>query len=109
MTPFFKGLHKGITGRGQIPRLQRAAPLYITASLSSRKYSVVFFGTDEVSLPTLSRLHELQASNSPVVQSLRVVCPGDRPMGRGRVAAQVPVKKFAAEHGIPTHEVPYGM
>jgi methionyl-tRNA formyltransferase len=81
-----------------------------------RDYSILFFGTDEFSLPTLQRLHEAHRSGerapssaSPLVDALEVVCPADRPAGRGHVTTRMPVKEFAAAHGLRTHEVPYGV
>lgn len=55
----------------------------------------VFFGTPGFAVPTLARL---LGSPHPVVA---VVTRPDRPRGRGRRVSPSPVKRLAAEHGIP--------
>jgi methionyl-tRNA formyltransferase len=77
--------------------------------LPSRSYRIVVFGSDEVTVPTLQRLHDLHASRDPLVESLHVVCPGDRPVGRGRLVQPLPAKRFAAAHSLPALEIPYGV
>ena len=69
-------------------------------------------GTDDVSLATLRALHESAAGGGPhphlVSPQLHVVCPGDRPAGRGQHSTPVPVKEFAQAHALRRLEVPFG-
>ncbi|KAL6061705.1 Methionyl-tRNA formyltransferase [Balamuthia mandrillaris] len=61
-------------------------------------WRVLFFGTDDISLKTLSALHEEQKKGSAaVVSHLEVVCPPDK-------AGLVPVKKYALKHGLRIHQ-----
>ncbi len=56
---------------------------------------IAFFGSPEAALPTLRRL--LAAGHSVEL----VVTQPDRPAGRGRKLTPCPVKRFAAEKGLP--------
>lgn len=56
--------------------------------------SVVFFGTPEFALPTLTALHE--AGRTPVL----VVSQPARPAGRGKELKDPPVAEWAREHGV---------
>jgi methionyl-tRNA formyltransferase len=56
---------------------------------------ILFFGTDEFSLPSLKALAE---SSHEIIA---VVTQPDRPRSRGRKVEPTPVKKFAQENGIP--------
>ena len=79
---------------------------------SKRPLSVAFFGTDEVSLASLRKLQESSRGSGPnagLVSALDVVCPGDRPSGRGQKLTPVPVAAFAREHAIREINVPYGL
>lgn len=74
--------------------------------------AVAFFGTDGVSLPSLRALHESLRGDGPhpgLVRRLEVVCPGDRPAGRGQHATAMPVAAYARQHGLRTLSVPYGL
>jgi hypothetical protein len=94
---------------------RRSSPLCFTPSSSARDYSVVLFGTDDVSLPTLERLHDMHlkgvqgTDGRPIVEKLEVVCPSDRPAGRGRALVTMPVMAYARKHGIKTYDVPAGL
>jgi methionyl-tRNA formyltransferase len=55
---------------------------------------IVFFGTPEFAVPTLSALHD---SRHPVVG---VVTQPDRARGRGQKSQPSPVKQFALDHGL---------
>lgn len=73
-------------------------------------YRVLFFGTDDISLATLRRLHansqEADAS-ARLVEHVQVVCPSDRKVGRaGARNEPVPVDKFALRHGLPVVHTP---
>lgn len=73
---------------------------------------VLFFGTDDVSLHTLRALDESRTrlgEHAGLVTRLDVVCPGDRPAGRGQRMQPVPVKAFAAQQGLTTYDVPFGL
>ena len=59
---------------------------------------IVFFGSPEAALPTLRRL--LEEGHSVEL----VVSQPDKPAGRGRKLAPCPVKRFAAERGLPVVE-----
>jgi methionyl-tRNA formyltransferase len=56
---------------------------------------IAFFGSPEAALPSLRRL--LDAGHSVEL----VVTQPDRPAGRGRKMTPCPVKRFAAERGLP--------
>jgi methionyl-tRNA formyltransferase len=92
----------------------RLTPASRKAPLSCRAYSlrVAFFGTDDVSLKTLERLTESlekRGNYGGIVSALDVVCPGDRPAGRGQKLMPVPVRRFADSKGLRCHTVPYGL
>lgn len=59
---------------------------------------IVFFGTPEFALPTLTALDE--AGLTPMV----VVSQPARPKGRGRQLSQPPVAEWAIERGIELHQ-----
>ena len=76
------------------------------------KFKIAFFGTDEVSLATLKKLHQSlsgEGNHPGLVSSIDVVCPGDRPSGRGQKNQAVPVASFARLHGLNETNVPYGL
>ena len=73
---------------------------------------VLFFGTDDVSLHTLRAIDESRlrcGEHAGLVTHVDVVCPGDRPSGRGQRTQPVPVKAYALEQGIATYDVPFGL
>jgi hypothetical protein len=77
-----------------------------------RHYHVAFFGSDDVSLATLRALHDSQlgiGERAGIVSSLHIICPSDRPIGRGKRTQSLPVKAYAEAHSLPYEEVPYGM
>ena len=77
-----------------------------------RHLHIAFFGSDEISLTTLRMLQESRAGlgqHANLISNLTVVCPSDRPAGRGKHTTSLPVKQFATDHEIPTVEVPYGV
>lgn len=55
---------------------------------------IVFFGTPELAVPTLSALHQHH-------QVTAAVCQPDKPRGRNKQLAPPPVKVFAESIGIP--------
>jgi hypothetical protein len=73
-------------------------------------YRVLFFGTDDISLATLRRLHansQEEDAGARLVEHVEVVCPSDRKVGRaGARNEPVPVKKFALRHGLPVVHTP---
>lgn len=87
----------------------------VAASVQHRPYHVVFFGSDHFSLETLRQLHALRErqmsmlacghniDKRALVESLEVVCPVDRPAGRGQRLTPAPVKSYALEHALPVH------
>jgi len=75
-------------------------------------YHVLLMGTDRFTLPTLVALHDSLGGRGPhagLVTALTVLCPGDRPTGRGQHSTAVPVKTYAASAGLRTVELPYGV
>jgi hypothetical protein len=64
---------------------------------STAPYSVLFFGTDSFSLPTLALL----ASSPNLASNISVMCPQDSPSGRGLKSQPCIVKQFALEHSLP--------
>ena len=90
-------------------RQQRRLPF---PACSCRLISVLFLGSDNVSLPTLKALHGALSPASPPgashITSLGVLCPGTRPMGRGQAATALPVAQYALAQGLPCLQVPYG-
>eukprot|EP00055_Hartaetosiga_balthica_P016115 m.100080 g.100080 ORF g.100080 m.100080 type:complete len:405 (-) comp9038_c0_seq2:1518-2732(-) len=79
----------------------------------SRWYRVLFFGTDDFSLPSLKRLHE-NCSPSKQINSLEVVCPILHDGGRKKKTKKQrdvelrhnAVRLYCEEHVIPTHDAP---
>ena len=69
------------------------------ANASPGPFSIMFFGTDSFSLPTLARL----ASSPTLASHIAVVCPQDAPSGRGMMQQACLVKQFALQHGLPVH------
>lgn len=65
----------------------------------SGKGRIVFMGTPEFSVPSLSALID-----EPGFDVVCVVTQPDRPKGRGRKPAPSPVKTLALRHGIPVLE-----
>lgn len=69
-------------------------------------------GTDDFSIPTLQALTRSIAGNGAhpkLITHVDVLCPGDRPQGRGHHYSSIPVKEFAVNQGLRTVEVPYGV
>lgn len=60
-------------------------------------FSIMFFGTDSFSLPTL----ELLASKPTLASHIAVMCPQDAPSGRGMKLQPCAVKQFALQHSLP--------
>lgn len=96
---------KALALRGQQPP-RRAFSL---AAPGQPPYRVLFFGTDDISLATLRRLHanSLAEGDARLVEHIEVVCPSDRKVGRsGARNEPVPAKKFAQRHGLPVVHTP---
>src|SRR6185295_14130241 len=62
---------------------------------STMRYRVVFFGTPEFASASL------QAVLAGPDEVVGVVCQPDKPSGRGQQLQAPPVKRLAAEHGVP--------
>ncbi len=76
--------------------------LNLNDSLSS--YKVLFFGTDNMSMPSLEAI----ASRPSLVRKVEVVCPEDRVLklrGKKRLESSL-TKQFCIENGINYHEIP---
>ncbi len=65
-------------------------------------YSIMFFGTDSFSLPTLALL----ASSPALARRIAVMCPQDAPSGRGMKSQPCAVKQFALQHSLPVASLP---
>ena len=63
------------------------------------KISIVFFGTPDIGLPSLEHFY-----NSERFEVKAVVTQPDKPSGRGQKLVPSPIKKFAAERGIPVFQ-----
>lgn len=98
--------------RGARRRAPLAPPCPAAPSQPARLLRTAFFGTDDVSLASLRKLHESLTGGGPhagLITSLDVVCPGPRPSGRGQRVADVPVGAFAREAGLRAVHVPFGL
>jgi methionyl-tRNA formyltransferase len=67
------------------------------AGESIAPFSILFFGTDSFSLPTLALL----ASSPSLASHISVMCPQDAPSGRGMKTNPCIVKQFALQHSLP--------
>jgi methionyl-tRNA formyltransferase len=65
--------------------------------------SLTFFGTDSFSVSLLAPLHSFCESHCI---RLSVVCPSDKPSGRGLHFHSPPVKDFSLSHSIPLVQLP---
>ena len=72
------------------------------AETSMPPYSIMFFGTDSFSLPTLALL----ASSPALARRIAVMCPQDAPSGRGMKSQPCAVKQFALQHSLPVASLP---
>ncbi len=65
------------------------------AKLSDYRYArIVFFGSDNFSLPVLNSLLDAK------LNVIAVVTETDKPAGRGQELVSTPIKQFATEHGV---------
>lgn len=86
--------------------------LSTSAAVPPTALRVAFFGGDAVSLASLRKLHESLTGGGAhpgLVGALDVVCPSDRPAGRGQKLTTLPVAEFARAHGLREVNVPYGL
>ncbi|KAA0257689.1 methionyl-tRNA formyltransferase [Deferribacter autotrophicus] len=60
--------------------------------------NIVFMGTPEIAVPTLSKLVEMGFNVN------LVVCQPDKPKGRGKKLQPPPTKEFALKHGIEVYQ-----
>lgn len=70
-----------------------------TETRSSDRWRVVFFGTPEFAIPSLSALID-----HPHFDITLVVTQPDRPAGRHRRLTQPPIKTFALAHDLPVYQ-----
>jgi methionyl-tRNA formyltransferase len=70
----------------------------VAAGRGSDALRIVYFGTPEFAVPTLTRL---LASRHAVCG---VVTQPDRPRGRGQKVSDSPIKRVALEHGVPVFQ-----
>uniref|UniRef100_K3X1H3 Methionyl-tRNA formyltransferase, mitochondrial n=1 Tax=Globisporangium ultimum (strain ATCC 200006 / CBS 805.95 / DAOM BR144) TaxID=431595 RepID=K3X1H3_GLOUD len=77
------------------------------AAASSAASRVLFFGTDDVSVATLKALYaNSQQDDGRIIDTIDVICPSDRKVGRGKRTDPVPVKRFALDHGLNVFHTP---
>lgn len=71
--------------------------LDVEAAAGSGTLRVLFMGTPELSIPCGEAVHR-------EFELVGVVTRPDRPAGRGRSLSAPPVKRWAAEHGVPVEQ-----
>ncbi|CAG8487820.1 5336_t:CDS:2 [Funneliformis mosseae] len=70
-------------------------------------YRILFFGSDNFSVPSLKALINESKNPDTFVKSIEAVVPPDKKTGRGyKELATSPVKKFAKEYDLKIHEAP---
>ena len=103
LSRFFCGILRAVPNRScpsvRLFSNQSGAIVSAAANTSPRPFSILFFGTDSFSLPTLARL----ACSPTLASHIAVVCPQDAPSGRGMMHQACVVKQFALQHGLPVH------
>eukprot|EP00946_MAST-07B_sp_MAST-7B-sp1_P002138 g2138.t1 len=67
---------------------------------------VLFFGSDDFSLPTLEKLRDLVDDSKSIVSSVGVVVPPNQRRSKNADPTPVPIKAYALEHGLTVHEIP---
>jgi methionyl-tRNA formyltransferase len=81
----------------------------IATSVSTIQPSkILFFGTDDFSLPTLKNLHKLTEDPTSSVTTVDVVTTSDVRRSPKAKPTPVPVKEFAMENNLRIHEIPPG-
>ena len=84
--------------RRLVPSVCNQSRAFISdAKDSTGPLSILFFGTDSFSLPTLALL----ASSPSLASRISVMCPQDAPSGRGLKSQPCIVKQFALQHSLP--------
>ena len=68
--------------------------------MGGQNVKIVFFGSDNFSVPSLKAIAEL-----PIIDKLLVVTYPDRPQRHKKESIPTPVKKFAIERGLALVEV----
>jgi methionyl-tRNA formyltransferase len=62
---------------------------------------IVFTGTGDIGIPTLSALLSLKTC-----KVVAVICQPDKPVGRKQILTPPATKTLALAHGIPVHQPP---
>ena len=76
---------------------------------STAPSKILFFGTDDFSLPTLKNLFQSVADENSPITSVEVVTASDvRRTPKGQ-PTPVPVKQFALDNNLTIHEIPAGV
>ncbi len=78
--------------------LRNKAFIYTNKMTTKKSYKIIFAGTPQFSVSTLSAL--LDSEHTVIA----VYTQPDRPAGRGRKLTASPVKELAVKHGIPVYQ-----
>ncbi|KAG7661114.1 FMT1 [[Candida] subhashii] len=63
---------------------------------------IAFFGSDEFSVASLNKLHQLQQQQPTKIDSIHVITRSIKPKGRGlKIYADLPIGTFSTDIGIP--------
>ncbi|KAM9832173.1 methionyl-tRNA formyltransferase, mitochondrial [Neosynchiropus ocellatus] len=81
---------RGAAGRGR--------PLCTRPSPAPRQWRLLFFGSDQFAVESLKLLAASRVSGEGLLKTLEVVTLG----------GEIPVKRFAQQHQLPTHSWPLG-
>ncbi|KAG9289471.1 hypothetical protein G9A89_008032 [Geosiphon pyriformis] len=115
---FLTGLSKSskfFFENGISPKLQKRPHLQRNYSSNSSAikpnikapYNILFFGSDNFSLASLKALVDEKSRYQSIVNSLEVVVPPDRIVGRGLKTSKKSLAKiFAEEHGLRIYDAP---
>ncbi|CAI2185419.1 4323_t:CDS:2 [Funneliformis geosporum] len=92
----------------KVLKFQRSFFTTTTKKLNQKQtYRILFFGSDNFSVPSLKSLINESKNPDTFVKSIEAVVPPDKKTGRGyKEVATSPVKKFAKEYDLKIHEAP---
>jgi len=106
------GVERLANHRIVVPR-SAGSVLRMATSAHQDPWRVLFFGTDEVSLPTLQKLHHAALTGVTdasgrgfSADSILVICPPDVKKGRKRILQPVPIKQYCLDHNLAVAHPP---